>query len=173
MKIHNLFVFALVAVLFSACNTVKVNYDFDRNTDFNGYKTYNFHQKGIEKLEVNDLDKRRILGAIEAEMTAKGFIKSDQPQLYINVLASSKDKVSIDNGGYYGGYWGPYYGGASRVYQYTSGTIIIDIIDDQKNILVWQGSGSGLNVSNLNSKADDIPKAIQEILVNFPPTAKK
>lgn len=161
----------MTGILLTSCSTVRVNYDFDRATDFNTYKTYNFHQKGIDKLELNDLDKRRILSAIEAQMTLKGFTKSDDPQLYINVLASSKDKINIDNG-YYGGYWGPYHGGSSRVYQYTSGTIIIDIVDNARNILVWQGAGSGLDVSNLNTKAEDIPRAVEEILAKFPPPAK-
>lgn len=171
MKCYSLFVFIITAVLLTSCNTVRVTYDFDRATDFNTYKTYNFHQKGIDKLELNDLDKRRILAAIDVQMAAKGFTKSDNPQLYINVLASSKEKINIDNG-YYGGYWGSYWGGPSRVYQYTSGTIILDIVDNARNILVWQGAGSGLNVSNLNSKSDDIPKAIEEILAKFPPPAK-
>lgn len=171
MKFYSLFVFMITAVLLTSCNTVRVTYDFDRATDFNTYKTYNFHQKGIDKLELNDLDKRRILAAIDVQMAAKGFTKSDNPQLYINVLASSKEKINIDNG-YYGGYWGPYWGGPSRVYQYTSGTIIIDIVDNARNILVWQGAGSGLDVSNLNTKGDDIPKAIEEILAKFPPPAK-
>lgn len=172
MKLHSLFVFVLATVFMISCNTVRVSYDFDRSTDFNTYKTYNFHQKGIDKLELNDLDKRRILSSIEAQLKAKGFTKSENPELLINVLASSKEKIDINNGYYGGGYWGPYYGGPSRVYQYTSGTIIIDIIDDKKNILVWQGAGSGLNVSNLDSKGDDIPKAIEEILAKFPPPAK-
>lgn len=155
----------------SSCSTVNVTYDFDHTANFNEYKTYNFHQKGIDKLELNDLDKRRILSAIEANLNAKGMTKTENnPDLYINVLASSKEKINIDNS--YGGYWGPYWGGPSRVYQYTSGTIIVDIIDNTKNILVWQGAGSGLNVSNLNTKAEDIPKAVDEILKNFPPLAK-
>lgn len=169
MKIYAVFLTLMIAFMVTSCSTVRVTYDFDRATDFNVYKTYNFHQKGIDKLEVNDLDKRRIISAIEAQMAAKGFTKSSNPDLYINVLASSKEKVNIDNG-YYGGYWGPYYG-PSRVYQYTSGTIIIDIVDDKRNILIWQGAGSGLDVSNLESKADQIPKAIEEILKNFPPKA--
>lgn len=171
MKFYSLFVFLITGILLTSCSTVRVNYDFDRATDFNNYKTYNFHQKGIDKLELNDLDKRRILSAIEAQMTLKGFTKSENPQLYINVLASSKEKINIDNG-YYGGYWGPYWGGSSRVYQYTSGTIIIDIVDNARNILVWQGAGSGLDVSNLNTKAEDIPRAVEEILAKFPPPAK-
>lgn len=171
MKFNYLFFLALFGFFLASCKTVSVTYDFDHSADFNTFKTYNFHQKGIDKLELNDLDKRRILSAIEANLASKGFTKSENPDLYINVLASSKEKVNIDNG-YYGGYWGPYWGGPSRVYQYTSGTIIIDVIDNQKNILVWQGAGSGLNVSNLNTKADDIPKAIDEIMAKFPPPAK-
>lgn len=173
MKISSIVTFLIAGVLLTSCNTVRVTYDFDRSTNFNTYKTYNYHQKGIDKLELNDLDKRRITEAIDAQMTAKGFTKSTTPDLYVNVLASSKEKINIDNGGYYGGYWGgPYWGGPSRVYQYTSGTIILDIVDDKRNILVWQGAGSGLNVSNLNTKAEDIPKAIEEIMAKFPPPAK-
>lgn len=171
MKIYYLLPLFILGLLFTSCNTVQVTYDFDKSTDFNTYKTYNFHKNGIDKLELNDMDKRRILNSIEANLATRGLVKSENPDLYINVLASSKDKINVDNG-YYGGY-GPYWGGPSRVYQYTSGTIIIDIIDNQKNILVWQGAGSGLNVSNLNTKAEDIPKAIEEILAKFPPPARK
>lgn len=172
MKLYSILTVWVLAFFVTSCNTVQVTYDFDKSTDFNTYKTYNFHQNGIDKLQLNDLDKRRILSAIEANLALKGFTKSESPELLINVLASSKDKVNIDNG-YYGGYYGGYWGGPSRVYQYTSGTIIIDIVDNQKNILIWQGAGSGLNVSNLNTKTDDIPKAIEEILAKFPPPAKK
>lgn len=172
MKRYIMLLLIGMGMVFFSCSTVKVSYDFDKSTDFNSYKTYNFHQKGIDKLELNDLDKRRILTSIEANLASKGLSKSENPDLYINVLASSKDKINIDNS-YYGGYWGPYYyGSPSRVYQYTSGTIIIDIVDNHRNILIWQGAGSGLNVSDLNRKAEDIPKAIDEILVNFPPKAK-
>lgn len=171
MKAYSLFVLLAAGFIFTSCNVVKVTYDFDKATDFNTYKTYNFHQKGIEKLELNDLDKRRVIGAIEAQMAAKGFTKSESPQLYLNVLASSKEKINISEGNYWGYY--PYWGGPSRVYQYTSGTIIIDVVDNARNILIWQGMGSGLDVSNLNAKSEDIPKAIEEIMVNFPPQAKK
>ena len=54
-----------------------------------------------------------------------------------------------------------------------AGTIIIDIIDDQRNILVWQGVGSDFNLSNISAKAERIPKAIEEILAKFPPQLSK
>lgn len=172
MKIYSL-LFIISAFFITSCSTVRVTHDFDRGTDFNAYKTYNFHQKGIEKLELNDLDKRRIVQAIDNEMKAKGFTKVEtSPDLLLNVLASSKEKINIDNG-YYGWGYGPYWGSPSRVYQYTSGTIIVDIVDDKNNKLIWQGAGSGLNVSDLERKAEDIPDAVAEILAKFPPPAKK
>src|SRR5690606_18493816 len=120
MKVYSLFIILISAFIITSCSTVRVNYDFDRATDFNVYKTYNFHQKGIEKLELNDLDKRRVLTAIDNEMAAKGFTKTEtSPDLVLNVLASSKEKINIDNG-YYGWGYGPYWGSPSRVYQYTS-----------------------------------------------------
>src|SRR5690606_40369597 len=116
MKFYTFLLMIVAGIFLNSCSTVRVTYDYDRATDFNTYKTYNFHQKGIDKLELNDLDKRRILNAIDAQMTAKGFAKTDaSPDLYINVLASSKEKINIDNG-YYGGYWGPYYGEIGRAH---------------------------------------------------------
>lgn len=161
----------------ASCGVVQVSSDFDRSANFNTFKTYSYHEKGFDKLPLNDLDKRRIIAALDQELGAKGLQKvSENPDLVINVLASSKEEVRVDNdwyGGWYGG-WGPYWGGpASRVSQYTSGTIIVDIIDFNKNILIWQGVGSGLNVSNISAKSERIPQAVAEILKNFPPEAKK
>mgnify|MGYP001758790271 CR=1 FL=1 len=159
-----------------SCGVVQVNTDYDKTTNFTQYKTYGYHQKGFDKLPLNDLDKRRIIAAIDQEMAAKGFQKvNDNPELVVNILASSKEQITVDNDWYgYGFGWGPYWGGpASRVSQYTSGTIIIDIIDFNRNILVWQGVGSGLNVSNISAKSERIPQAVNEILKSFPPGQKK
>lgn len=161
----------LFAFILTSCGTVNVATDFDKSANFNEYKTYSFHQKGLDKLSINDLDKRRIIDAIDKEMATKGFIKvASQADLVINVLTSSSREVNVNNNDWYG-YYG-YWGGYPSVSEYTSGKIIIDIVDDKKNILVWQGTGSGLNLNNISTKAEKIPKAINEILVKFPPLAK-
>ncbi len=163
-------------LMFTSCNVVNVTSDYDRQVNFTNYKTYSFHQKGIDKLDINDLDKRRIIAAIEQNLAAKGFTRvTSDPDLLVNILASSTKEVDVNDNwygygpyGYYGGYWGGY----PTVTEYTAGKIIIDIVDDKRNILVWQGIGSGLNLSNVSSKADRIPKAIDEILSKFPPQKK-
>ncbi|WP_372974061.1 DUF4136 domain-containing protein, partial [Muriicola sp.] len=55
-------------VLASSCVSVRVVTDYDRNVDFNSYKTYAFYKTGIDKAQISDLDKKRILRAIETEM---------------------------------------------------------------------------------------------------------
>ena len=168
---HLSYLFILIATFtLMSCNAVSVTQDYDRSANFATYKTYSYHQKGLDKLKLNDLDKRRILAAVDREMATKGFTKvNENADLVVNVLASSSQEVRVDNDmygyGYYG-YWGNRY---PNVSEYTSGKIIIDIVDENRNILVWQGIGSGLNVDNIAAKNERIPEAINNILKKFPP----
>ena len=69
----HLFILFTVGIVLAGCSSLRTASDFDRDVDFSGYKTYNFYDKGLEKLRLNDLDKRRLMAAVEAEMNAKGF----------------------------------------------------------------------------------------------------
>ena len=69
-KITILFLF--FSVLFS-CNTIRVSSDFNKNADFSKLKTYAFSKNGIDKVKINDIDKKRILRAIDVELYNKGF----------------------------------------------------------------------------------------------------
>ena len=166
MKNLTFFILFIGVILLSSCNAVNVSTDYDRTANFSTYKTYSFHQKGIDKLGINDLDKNRIISSIDKEMATKGFtkVKSDA-DLVINILVSSSQEVRVDNDYRYG-YWG---GGYPSVSDYTAGKIILDIIDDKRNILIWQSVGSDLNISNVSAKNEKIPQAINEILAKFPP----
>ena len=64
------------AILLSSCSSVKVAADYDREVNFDSYKTFAFFKPGIDKAEINDIDKRRILIAIETELLDKGMTKS-------------------------------------------------------------------------------------------------
>ena len=166
-------------MIFVSCATsVNVSTDYDRETNFNVFKTYTFHDSGIEKLRINDLDKRRILTAIENELNSKGLTKSStDADLKINILASSSSEVRVDNNDYYGSYG--YYGWrraavygppmTSTVSTYTAGKLMIDLIDEKNNMLVWQGVASDLDVTDVSNKADKIPVVVNKILENFPP----
>lgn len=158
----------------SSCNTVRVSTDYDRNANFEQFQTFAFHQQGLSDLNMNDLDKRRIVEAISQELTSKGMsaaASENSADLVINISASNKTRVNVQP--YYDPWWyGPYWGRTQRVSQHKEGSLILDFIDRQRNTLVWQGVGEGLNVSDIQRKADRIPVAVQEILSKYPPEIK-
>ena len=102
-KLLNIIPLLAVLIMVTSCSSVRVAADYDKNVDFTNYKTFAFYKTGIDKAEISDLDKRRILRAIEAEMIAKGFTKSENPDMLVSIFTKSREKVNIYNNG-----WGPY-----------------------------------------------------------------
>lgn len=157
---------------FTSCNTVRVSTDYDRAANFSEYKTFAFHENGLKSLKMNDLDKRRVVGAITQTLQSKGMTAAQSESaadLIVNISAKNKTRVEVSPAydPWWG--WGPYWGGNQRVNSYKEGALILDLIDRRQNILVWQGIGQGLNVSDIESKADKIPVAVEEIFKNYPP----
>ena len=66
----------LVTLTLSSCSSVKVSSDYDTKANFKEYKTFAFYKKGIDKASVSDLDKKRIMRAIEKELV---FESSSKP----------------------------------------------------------------------------------------------
>mgnify|MGYP000673679609 CR=1 FL=1 len=177
MRIFKLFILVFIFG-FASCSTVRVTTDYDAKTDFTPYKTFAFYKKGIDKAKISDLDKRRILRAIEVEMLAKGFTKSNDPDLLVSIFTRSRNKVNVDTGVRYPNrFWYPaYYYGHDRVRitKQTEGTLFIDLIDKKNKKLLWQGIGSGaLKAKTGPKKEAKIQLFVKEILNKFPPEDKK
>lgn len=95
--------FVVIATIFTSCSSVRVASDYDKRASFDNYKTFAFFKTGIDKAEINDIDKRRILRAIESELLAKGYTKSENPDILVSIFTKSREKVNVYNNG-----WGPY-----------------------------------------------------------------
>ena len=177
---NTLFLFLSFAFL-TSCYSVKVVTDYDENVDFNSYKTFAFYKPGIDKADISDLDKKRILRAIASELIAKGFTKSENPDMLVSIFTKSREKVNINqnNMGYgYGWGWNPWMmNGINNnlsVSSYSEGTLFIDFIDKKKKELIWQGLGTGaLRMQNREKKALRIKEFVKEIISRFPPETSK
>jgi Domain of unknown function (DUF4136) len=173
------FIPLLLLFVLASCSSVRVNSDYDKNASFDGYKTYAYHKSGIDKVEISDLDKKRILRSIDEVMTAKGLTKSDNPDLMINFFTKEREQVDVNqfNAGWgYGWGWGwnPWmWGGNTSVYRYTEGTLTIDFIDNKKKELVWQGMGEGVLTKCAEKKDENIKEFVTKILEQYPPVVKK
>jgi CubicO group peptidase (beta-lactamase class C family) len=179
----------VVLVSLTSCSSIRVATDYDSQVDFKEYKTFAFYKPGIDQAELSDLDKRRILKAIENELTAKGFTKSTEPDMLISIFTKSNQRVDVfnNNWGAWGwgpgwgwgwgpgwGAWGPGWGwgggwGGNNVSVNTEGTLFIDLIDYNKKELIWQGSGKGDLPQNKSKKEEKIKQFVNEVMLDFPP----
>ncbi|PCH77935.1 MAG: hypothetical protein COB98_01905 [Flavobacteriaceae bacterium] len=171
LKLLSVFVFAF---FLTSCLSIKVSSDYDSKTDFTQYKTFAFYKKGIDKVAISSLDKKRILAAVEKELLAKGFTKSENPDVLVNIFTKAQQKVTIHQNGYYN-MWHPWYYGpnfGTHISNYTEGTLFIDLIDARKKELAWQGIGSGVlaRTGNVLKKEAKIQEFVFEIMKNYPPT---
>ncbi len=177
----------LASVVLTSCSSVRVLSDYNQQANFNQYKSYAFYKTGIDKAQISDLDKRRILHAIEDEMSSRGFVKSENPDLLISIFTKEQERVDVYNNNFGWGWggawgwgpawaWGPGWGwgwGGPSVSTRTQGSLYIDLIDTQNKELVWQGKGEGTlsNTNNIEKKEQRIKEFVSQILDQYPPNS--
>src|SRR5210317_2201787 len=157
-KFSKFFTVLLSIMLITACgSTTKIHSDYDRSIDFSQYKTYGyFSPMGIENPNYSSLLGQMFRDAIDAQMLPRGYTKSNDPDVLINVSAKLQDKTRVTTmsdpmyGGYYdyrGGLydpWGGYgYGTSTHVSQYTEGTVNVDMVDVKQKRMIWEGVAIG------------------------------
>lgn len=166
---------SLVALLvFAACSSIDVSYDYDKDANFTSYKTYGYTQEALA-LGIGDLNRDRLLKAIDAEMTARGFTKSDSPDALVDLIVKAQERTqatATNTGGYYGRYgWG---GGMSTTTinydQYVDGTLFVNFIDKSTEKMVWQGRATKTldESASPEKKETNIKNAVKMIFTKFP-----
>ena len=139
--------------LLTACTyNPRVQSDFDDSVDFSQYKTFNF----ASQTEILDPDFHDLLGLTlsaitEEQMLSRGYVKSDNPDVLINVSVDVEDKTQVS----IAAYECPNYLNTLNRYRYlnrridpkrrdvfcryTEGSIKIDMIDLKLNRTIWDG----------------------------------
>ncbi|MEM9679278.1 MAG: DUF4136 domain-containing protein [Bacteroidota bacterium] len=175
---------AILFVVVSSCSSVRVAADYDGDVNFDNYKTFAFFKTGIDKADINDIDKRRILRAIEKELLAKGYTKSQNPDVLVSIFTKSNQRVDVYNnawgwGGWGGWGWGPGWGwggwgwGGPSVSTTTEGVLFVDLIDAKKRELVWQGMGTGYLTKRTEKKEARINEFVTKIMERYPPGSEQ
>ena len=173
-----LFLPIIVLALLSSCASLKVTQDYDKTAPFASYKTYQFTQE-VASLPIGDLNKSRLVAAVENELGLKGFTKSDKPDVLIDIKVKMKEvqtATANTSGGYYGrGYrygWGGGFSTTTINYDsYTEGTVFFDMIDVSKNQLVWQGRAVGTFEPDLSAEKREanIKNGTHMVFMQYPP----
>lgn len=174
--------FLPVILIFAACSPVITGFDYDKQADFSKYKTYTISEETM-KMPLNQLNRDRIVNAVEAEMEAKGFTKSEKPDVILDIRIKGEEyqtaTATTTGPGYGFGYYRWGYGGGfstTRVNydKYVKGTTFITLIDRATEKIVWQGTGTKTVDENASTekREESIKNTVKEIFTNYPPTAK-
>ena len=168
---------ALILLTLIGCSSLQISTDYDKTADFSKYKSFNF-SKGSLNLGIGDLNRKRLLNAVETNLIAKGLTKSDNPDLIIDIHIKIEEKVtaSANTTGYpYGYRWGGGYSSTSiNYYKYTDGTVFFNFIDNAKQEMVWQGVGTQTldTDGNANQKDEKITHFVNTVLYYYTPQQK-
>jgi len=163
----------ITSVILISCGAT-VSYDYDTQTNFSEYKTYDFFPNINSGL--SNLDNIRIMKATDSILQSRGFEKSDSPQFLINFFAKefiSQSNTTIGFGVGGGGHNGSVgvSGGVPVGGDIINQKLTFDFIDEEKDKLFWQAVGS----DELKVKANSLQKdayyfeLISKILKGFPP----
>lgn len=156
-----------------SCSPFNIRSDYASTANFNSYKTYKLR---IDDLQLNDIDKDRVLNEISKQLQQKGLSVGDTPDLIVNISAKHKkitDVQSRNPYGMWGNPWGFGFGfGHTWTSNYNEGSLTIDLVDAKTQKLVWQGIGSGISVDSPKRKQKQIPQIVAEIMQNYPPIKK-
>ncbi len=174
MRITLVCLVALLAAVPVAAQKVYV--DFDRNADFESYKSYAWlPSEGTSVADTDTLMHTRIQNEIELALSTNLARVSENPDLLVTYHTNEKEELQLSTTsmGYgYGAGWGwsPYWGGAygggmstTTASTYTRGTLIIDIIDAKQKNVIWRGSAEATVPSNPRKGEKLISKAIAKI----------
>ncbi|MGB3590823.1 MAG: DUF4136 domain-containing protein [Nonlabens sp.] len=174
-------IFGLLTIALVSCQSVRVSQDYALDATFSQYKTYAYFKQGIDDVQVSELDKKRILRAIDAEMLSRGFTKSqDNPDMIISFFTDSQERVDVYNnmgfgwGGWGWGAWGGWGAGwGNNVSRTTEGVLYIDLIDGKRKELIWQGVGRAALKTRPEDKVERTNLMVKEILEQYPPQPKR
>jgi Domain of unknown function (DUF4136) len=138
------------------------------------YQTFGFiHHPDTDTSGYTTLTTRYLEDAVSREMLARGYTRSDKPDLEVNFLVGTKDKIEgspagVGYGGWHHGFgWWGY--GPSDVYTVTEGSVRIDVVDHNQHALVWSGTAAGLVTDKaLKNPEPAIDKAVAAIFAKYP-----
>ncbi|KFN49164.1 DUF4136 domain-containing protein [Arenimonas composti] len=179
---------ALAALLLlAACATgPRISTDADPAADFSRYRTWAFHAPlAVEREGYSTPASSTMRAAVRREMEARGYVYDENaPDLLVNLNAymnQRSDVVSMPEvrySWYYSyranAYYAvPYWTERASVYNYTEGTLNIDLVDARERRLVWEGVAVG-RMARLKpaERAARIQQTIAEIFAEYPHRAR-
>lgn len=171
-----------------ACTRAQIKYDYDARANYAAFKTFDWmaapkRAKDKAGKVDNAIMERRVKGAIERELSAKGFKleASADPDFLVTYYPIYKDRhyrtaTHVGMGWGYRPWWGVHTGTViTRQHSYTEGTIVVEIVDFKTNQLVWHGAAVGAltGIRTAEDAEAAVNQEVPRLLAGFPPSRER
>lgn len=184
MRIATLILSLMYAALLAGCSSgPSIRSDRDPSADLASYKTFGFFDRvSTDRNAYTTIVSARLKDATRRELEKRGYQYTQSgPQLLVNFHINITDRQDVRSVpgaragyGYYGyragmyGVWGGYPQEVEMV-NYQEGTLNIDLVDSQKQQLVWQGTAQGrIRKKSVENPGPAIDRVVTEIFARYP-----
>ncbi|MBM1106086.1 DUF4136 domain-containing protein [Aurantibacter crassamenti] len=165
-------------VLCTSCGATKVNYDFDKDTDFTNYTTYNYYSDLNTGL--SELDEKRLLNIMDITLQIKGMVYSEEPDFLINITSESFQAPQNSSIGVGVGSGGRNIGGGVSVgipvgQNKLQRKIRFDFVDAKRDQLFWQANCQNTYKENVPPaiREENLAELVDKMLSKYPPKSSK
>lgn len=170
---------AIAALSLAACASLDITSDWDHAVDFSGFKTFTW----LEPAEGSDSDRLpehldiRLRRVVEEILIDKGFEPArifPEADLALTYYVGIRKELKVDvvgttyYGGYSYGYWPAAAVSTARMSEYSTGSIVLDVVDRKTQQLVWRGVVEG-EFQYENPPGERVEHVAGEMLKTFPP----
>lgn len=172
-------ILCMVSTLIACHSVPSIHVVRDKSANMPQYRTFAFHPSlDREGEQYESLSEQYLKSAIQEELKKRGLAYSDSPDLWVNFNVHTTEKLRVRTKPspthYYEfryGYrvWPGYPIFEERIEQYTEGTLNIDLVDRQKNQLVWEGIAIGkVSKKTLDNLESNIIQTVALIFEKYP-----
>lgn len=187
MSVSNRITRSLLSLLFlllvCACaSSPRISTDMDPRADFSGYRTYAFYEPlAMEQSGYSTYLTDSIKAAIRREMEAHGYVFDPaNPDVRVNFQGVVQERTNVHSVprmdiGYFYSYRARQYVGVpiwyddTHVSRYSQGTLTVDVVDAQRNHLVWTGAAIGRVTQRApQERATEADRSIAAIFARYP-----
>jgi hypothetical protein len=173
---------AALLLLAGCASSPDVRGDFDPAADFGRFRTFGFvEQAGTDAGDARSITTTLLQNAAAREMQARGYVRSDTPDLVINFHGRLEERVDIQSRpapsmgptwgyrGWAGSPWGGWGGTEVTTRRYNVGTLVIDLVDLQQRQMVFQGSVQATVTRQMQQNREQtINEAVAQVFARFP-----
>jgi hypothetical protein len=162
----------------------EVKFTFDKTVDFSMYKTYRWEKHPMMK-DFDEPTLRQLGAAFDAALVKSGLTRSktdkaDLVIVYQVAVQQEKEATSYivgwNMGPGWGGVWYTNLGPVATVSSsFDLGSVALDMFDPLKEELIWRGIVSKVvdKDAKPDKKQNNINKAANKLMKNYPPKVKK